>query len=179
MRRPNWTRGSLTPDEIIGDHGMRRWWILPQNRLLNVYLHQHRGDDDRLLHDHPAWNCSIRLRGELIESTPVQPDESLRYVIDEWVPIFIGEPGPPRFVLFRGDRALVKTRLMPRVTIRQAWQPHRLELYLGQPAWTLWIRGPHRRPWGFYTPRGWIGWREFKAWREANPDYHAGQAQRP
>jgi hypothetical protein len=50
---------------------LKRWWIVPFNRLFKVYLHQFlRSDDDRALHDHPWFNISILLRGSYIEHTP-------------------------------------------------------------------------------------------------------------
>ena len=56
---------------IVGgeaDPYLRRWWIIPRNRLFNIYLHQFlRSDDDRALHDHPWWNLSILLRGSYRE----------------------------------------------------------------------------------------------------------------
>lgn len=62
------------PDFVIGpkdDPYLRRWWIIPRNALLNVYLHNIRhSDDDRALHDHPYANVSIVLRGGYIEVTP-------------------------------------------------------------------------------------------------------------
>lgn len=62
------------PDFVIGDPlnpYLRRWWIIPRNRLQNVYLHEIlRSDDDRALHDHPWENCSIILSGSYVEVTP-------------------------------------------------------------------------------------------------------------
>ena len=62
------------PDFVIGTPEspyMRRWWVIPRNRIFNVYLHNIvRGDDDRALHDHPWWNVSILLRGHYREVTP-------------------------------------------------------------------------------------------------------------
>ena len=62
------------PDFIIGPKDapyLRRWWIIPRNRLFNIYLHQIlRSDDDRALHDHPWINCSIILKGRYMEVTP-------------------------------------------------------------------------------------------------------------
>lgn len=50
---------------------MRRWWVIPRNRIFNIYLHNIvRSDDDRALHDHPWWNLSILLKGQYLESTP-------------------------------------------------------------------------------------------------------------
>lgn len=62
------------PDFIIGDPDrpyLRRWWIVPRNVGLNVYLHEIlRSDDDRALHDHPWDNRSMLLIGGYIEHTP-------------------------------------------------------------------------------------------------------------
>src|SRR5580704_9904819 len=59
------------PDFIIGGNEfpyMRRWWVIPRNRIFNIYLHHFlRSDDDRALHDHPSWNVSILLKGEYTE----------------------------------------------------------------------------------------------------------------
>lgn len=43
---------------------------------------------------------------------------------------------------------------------RRAIQAHRVELITG-PAVTLFFTGPVIRPWGFYCPKGWVGWKEF------------------
>lgn len=63
-----------SPDFIIGGMDspyMLRWYLLPRNRFLNVYLHHIvRDDDDRALHDHPWVSCSIILRGSYIELLP-------------------------------------------------------------------------------------------------------------
>lgn len=39
---------------------------------------------------------------------------------------------------------------------------HRIELPNGGRCWTLFIRGPKIRSWGFDTPDGWIDWREYE-----------------
>ncbi len=66
-------RGVRNPDFIIGPHDdpyLRRWWVVPRNPWLNVYLHEiRRPDDDRALHDHPWWNVSFIVRGGYTEHT--------------------------------------------------------------------------------------------------------------
>jgi hypothetical protein len=58
------------PDFVIGDHYMDRWWLIPRNKLANIYLHHIRhSDDDRALHDHPWWSISLCLRGRMKEMT--------------------------------------------------------------------------------------------------------------
>src|SRR5881392_3402104 len=63
-RPPDFTVGS--PDRPY----LQRWWLLPRNPVLNVYLHQFlRDDDDRALHDHPWDWCSVLLKGGYCEHT--------------------------------------------------------------------------------------------------------------
>lgn len=59
------------PDIVIGDDYIRRWWIIPRNDYMNIYLHQtNHDDDDRALHDHPGDNTSLILRGSYREIMP-------------------------------------------------------------------------------------------------------------
>lgn len=60
---------------VIGDLSdpyLTRWFIIPRNRFLNIYLHRfHRSDDDRALHDHPWWSVGMVLRGGYWDVTPL------------------------------------------------------------------------------------------------------------
>src|SRR5436305_986096 len=62
---------SRDPDVIIGgadDPYLKRWYAIPRNRFCNIYIHEMwRSDDDRALHDHPWWWCSIILCGHYYE----------------------------------------------------------------------------------------------------------------
>jgi hypothetical protein len=127
------------PDFIIGgkdDPYVRRWWVIPRNRLFNVYLHQFvRSDDDRALHDHPWVNCSILLRGCYEEHLP---GDGVRF----------RKAGD---VVFRRSG-----RMAHRVML--------LQMGGGEiPCWTLFITGPRYREWGFHCPRGWVHWKLFTA----------------
>lgn len=126
------------PDFVIGppdDPYLRRWWIIPRNRLFNIYLHQFlRSDDDRALHDHPWVNCSIILHGSYREHLR---DGSVR--------------------LRKPWRAWFPWRLV----FRLPTGAHRVELIDGQGVWTLFLTGPKVRTWGFLCPKGWIPWTEF------------------
>lgn len=69
---------SGSPHFVIGDRErpyLLRWYLLPRNPHLNLYLHKFlRDDDDRALHDHPWWFCSAVLLGgyrEVLESGSV------------------------------------------------------------------------------------------------------------
>ncbi|MUL47579.1 hypothetical protein FZI85_25020 [Mycobacterium sp. CBMA293] len=61
------------PHQVIGgsdDPYLRRWYVIPRNPVLNVYIHQFlRSDDDRALHDHPWWFVSLILKGGYTEVT--------------------------------------------------------------------------------------------------------------
>lgn len=57
------------PDKVIGERYLRRWYVIPRNRLFNVYVHRILDSDpDHYLHDHPwLFNCSLILEGKLTE----------------------------------------------------------------------------------------------------------------
>jgi hypothetical protein len=57
------------PGDITIPPYMLRWWKIKRNAFFNVYYHiVRRSDDDTALHDHPWWNFSIVLEGELLSS---------------------------------------------------------------------------------------------------------------
>lgn len=155
MRLPNWCRLSLKPDEIIGEHKMLRWWVIPPMKRFAIYVHKHQGDDSRDPHDHPADNLSIRLLGPLLEYTPNPWNDEL--VLSSTI------EGPDGEIVFfkrsRIDgtytRPAETARLLPRFRFRRAEQVHRLERINERSCWTLWIRFRYRRKWGFFTPSGW------------------------
>ena len=126
------------PDFVIGGAEkpyLLRWFVIPRNRIFNVYVHRFlRSDDDRALHCHPWMNASILLRGEYAEHT-------------------IAQGGVAQCArLVAGD---VRVRWSGRLA-------HRIELTDG-PCWTLFLTGPRYRSWGFHCPTRWVPWREFTA----------------
>ena len=124
------------PDFVIGGSEqpyLLRWWLIPRNRVFNAYLHEfRRSDDDRALHDHPWWNCSILLKGSYYEHLPGGRVE-LRCAGD---------------IVFRKAQAAHRIELIegPNGTVR---------------CWTLFLTGPTIRQWGFLCPQGWRHWKEF------------------
>ena len=127
------------PDFVIGGFEnpyMLRWFVLPRNKIFNLYLHQfRRSDDDRALHDHPWANCSILLRGTYTEHTIAQGGIHRRQIL---------------------HAGSVRLRWTGRIA-------HRVELHDG-PCWSLFITGPRYRPWGFHCPdKGWTHWKRFTA----------------
>lgn len=136
------------PDVVIGgkdDPYLLRWWIIPRNRWFNIYLHKFlRSDDDRALHDHPAWNISLPLSGGYWEFQFAEPD---LWPVD------------------KSERVFWRRRWLP--VFRTAKTAHRIQLRCrhpqlrGDPVWTLWISGPKLRDWGFWCPKGWRRWEDF------------------
>lgn len=127
---------SRAPDFVVGgsdDPYLRRWWIVPRNRWLNIYLHHfRRSDDDRALHDHPWPSVSVVLAGGYIEH-------------------FVGAGGAEHQRWF-GEGAVIA---------RGPAAAHRLEIPPHCQAWTLFITGPRVREWGFHCPQGWRPWFAF------------------
>lgn len=129
---------------------LQRWWLIPRNPLLNVYLHHiTQSDDDRALHDHPWANITIMLRGQYHEVVPRDQDQS-----NGWDYV----RGGTRIIERRaGDIAI---RVRPRFR-------HRLVVPAGSDgAWTLFVTGPVLHRWGFYCRAGFVHWRDFVAARD-------------
>lgn len=130
------------------DPYMNRRYVIPRNRLFNIYCHEIlRDDDDRALHDHPWPNLSIVLRGGYREIAFVRPQRH-------------GFPLPATIEKYRRAGSVVG---------RRARTAHRLALHRDAdnrpiPAWTLFITGPVLRDWGFWCNGGrWVHWRCFTA----------------
>ncbi len=127
------------PDFVIGGHDrpyLRRWWVIPRNRLLNFYLHQFlRSDDDRAHHSHPwLFRVSIILRNSYTEHRIVE-----------------------------GGIVVKQVRASGGISFSWGASPHRVEMHDGD-CWTLFITGPRVREWGFYCmERGFIHWKTFTA----------------
>lgn len=134
----HWMFGKLNsilnrkPDFVIGEKYLKRWYVIPRNRIFNIYLHKFVGDDDdRALHDHPWWSLSVALHGNMFEHR-----------------IKAGGVHTQKKIGF-GD-----------VVFRHAKYAHRLELNSNE-AVTLFITGPKFRKWGFHCKTGWVPWEKF------------------
>lgn len=137
---------SLKPFCIGGeaDPYLKRWFIIPRNKVFCIYLHQMlRDDDDRALHDHPGDNLSIVLKGGY--------DEHL----------FLGWPEEGRPL----PQTISVQRRPGQIINRTASLPHRLTLPEGATSsWSLFFVWRKRREWGFWCPQGrWVPWQEFTA----------------
>jgi hypothetical protein len=137
------------PDFIIGtkeDPYLIRWWVIPRNKLFNIYLHEIvRDDDDRALHDHPWVNLSYLLEGSYTEVTIAAGGINHRAVL---------RAGDWRF--------------------RRSTAAHRLELDHSSRVLSLFITGPRIREWGFHCHKGWRHFKEFVAIRDGVSGIGAG-----
>lgn len=130
-----------TPDLIIGprhDPQTIRWHIF-RWRGWQLSIHKWlRSDSDRALHDHKADNLSIILNSGYFETffhpsnDPTVGEAVLPYVYTE---------------TFRWP-------LVP--YFRRAETPHRVRLPSAEPVWTIWLRWPAKRRWGYWCAQGWV-----------------------
>lgn len=97
-----------------------------------------RNDPQPDLHDHPNAFVSIVLRGWYEEETQEPGDEY--------------ECVRKRITLWNFKRSTDRHRIVA----------------LGEKTLTLVFAGPVVRGWGFHTSNGWVPWREYVAYRQAN-----------
>jgi hypothetical protein len=102
-----------------------------------------KSDEGRDFHDHPFHFTSVILRGGYVEHRP----GCACLQGSGWR---IGESGY--------DCARYEA---PAIVRRKAEDMHRLELLDGVPAWTLVVSSRFLRSWGFLTPEGWVGYKEY------------------
>ncbi|MDV3133333.1 hypothetical protein [Mycobacterium sp. 29Ha] len=98
-----------------------RWFVLPRNRFLNVYLHKFIASDDPVAHDHPWWFASIVLSGRYVEHTAA--GERLRR---------------------RGSVGLRPAAFRHTIELADGADGRAI------PCWTLVVTGPKVRAWGFW-----------------------------
>lgn len=131
---------------IGGDENpyLKRWYVVPRNRLFNIYLHQIiRSDDDRALHDHPWPSLSLTLSGGVTEQYWDTKQERTRV---RW--------------FFFGDLIYRSSTFRHRLIVDDP----------SSPTVTMFITGPRIRNWGFwcknYLPdkgpaHNFVPWRDF------------------
>lgn len=130
---------SRPPSVVIGgfdDPYMLRWYVIPRNKLFNIYLHNILRSDDDALHDHPWWSASLVLSDGMRE-------------------VYCPDPSTP------GGTTRTRHRVMDQgdVVFRSSRVAHRL--IVDRPAWTLFFTGPVVRKWGFWCPKGWKPWDDY------------------
>ena len=132
---------------------MERYWLRPYSddrRGVAMRVHHIVTEDvDRELHNHPWDFLSVVLRGGYLEARPisVEPDFS--------------EPDG-------SERVTLVSRKAGSVAFRRATDRHRI-VAVQPDTWTLFITGPKRQWWGFYTPRGKVHWRDYVSAHNSAP----------
>lgn len=140
------------PDFVIGgvDHPyMRRHWLLPRNKVFNVYVHEFlRSDDDRALHCHPwLFNASWLIDGQYTEHTISEGG------------VHVATPRKAGDFKFRWGRAPHRVELLHPAFAIGNGKPRAFGKPV--PCWTVFITGPVVRVWGFHCPKRWVPWKEF------------------
>lgn len=155
---PNWS----VPGFIAPAPGRLYRWICH-----HVAARAHttfRSDRDRHLHDHPGWSVSIVLEGGYWEvtrhdhnkmCTPLLYRSCIDSITQGWMcPTNKRDIGLAQHfgIYWRGPGAIV---------LRRATMAHRLVLPRGTVSKSIFFIGKKTNPWGFYTPDGKVGWREY------------------
>lgn len=134
---------------------MRRWILQTPRGMVRIH-NILRGDHAEDFHDHPADFVSLILWRGYREVRALSEAES------PWQPR-VSQHADGGFAEGMWRRtADAQDYGFGDVLYRRGENLHRLELPNG-PAWTLVFMGPLRRPWGYQTRDGWIGWRAYKA----------------
>jgi hypothetical protein len=100
------TRGNVVGIGFPDDPTYHRYFVIPRNRFLNVYLHRFRHSDFEHLHDHRMANISIILKGYYYEQRFVKqpiageplPDTRV-FIVEKMRPLFRRASTPHRVVL--------------------------------------------------------------------------------
>lgn len=119
---------------------LTRFYLVPNNKYLNMYLHFfHSSDEDDALHDHPWNSLSIILYGKYIEHEPIS--------YYDWIK--------------NGNRSTKKMlKGAGSVIFRPPEHIHKIELLndeksgTPQTVVTLFMTGPYLREWGFWCNSG-------------------------
>lgn len=153
------------PDLIIGsrDNPQTLRWHIVCWRGWQLALHKWcRSDEDRALHDHSGNNVSLILSpqgyNEIVRERAHDEDYPCEPV--GWIHAGDGE--------FYRDVTVRRRAWIP--YFRRAEAPHRIALRDARPVWSLWLRWPPHREWGFWCPRGWRHWKDFLGQRDYNAD---------
>lgn len=124
---------------------MERFWLIKPRAWLPFSVRLHhilRSDVDRHFHDHPWPNLSLILRGGYVEHMPITQAQ------------------PPEFDQ-KPQCTVMVTRNRGCLVRRTATHRHKLILPKGCTCWSLFVMWGKQRDWGFYTPTGWVYWREY------------------
>jgi len=116
-------------------------YALFETKYLSARVHHIATEDkDVVMHDHPWWFVSIVLRGAYTEQRPTNID-----------PCFYGASK---------EDSHTTVRFSGSMSFRRPTDRHLIDS-VEVDTWTLFIYGPIRQWWGFFTPKGKIYWKDF------------------
>lgn len=121
-----------------------RYTILPlTNKWFSFKVHHILLSDDDCLHDHPWAFISILLWGSYTEAAF---DYDGKDKADE-----------------NGNYFKLRKYSVGNILYRKALWAHKLILKPGKTVWSLVITFKKCREWGFFTPKGWIFWKNYRS----------------
>ncbi len=138
MKVPNWLFNWPKSVDIMSrdekELYLTRWWLLgTDSSKYALMLHKmHQPDPDECHHDHPWPFITMILKGGYKEDIQTEPGQAFT------------RHNKPGMVLYR-----------------PAIHAHRISDLPKGTAWTLVLRGPLERRWGFHTEDGWMHNRKF------------------
>lgn len=142
-------QGLSTP-YIHLDGYMDRFWVTPNPKDDDLYEqtasarlhHILRADTDLYMHDHPFDSVTLILAGGYVEIVPHDQKQDMLLDSTHWTS-HIRQPGD--------------------IIFRKATDRHKIISIAPDPyeSWSLFMTGPWRQDWGFYTPEGKVYWREY------------------
>jgi hypothetical protein len=127
-------------------------WSITHDRIGGVMLHRMQAPDPGVdLHDHPWSFVSVVLWGGYVELRADTRDAS---VIAQ-----AAEQNPQRFTY----RGVPVARRPGSIRTMRLDECHTVARLFRRTSWTLVIKGPRRRLWGFYLPTGYMPEAEYDA----------------
>lgn len=133
----------LTLRRADGEVYLNRWG-LSLDRVGGVLLHRMDAPDPGIdLHDHPWWFVSVILWGGYTEQrADIRHAQTYARLAESY------PEGCTRGVVERRRWLSVKTMRLD--------ECHTITNLCRRTSWSLVIKGPRRRRWGFYMPEGWM-----------------------
>lgn len=134
-------------------------WGIGHDRIGGILLHRMDAPDPGGdLHDHPWWFCSIILWGGYTEERADTREAPFFALVEECASN--GHPGQTAC-----KRGVEFERRPGSVRVMRLDECHTITSLARRRSWSLVVKGPRRRRWGFYTPDGFVGERDYGAER--------------
>lgn len=155
--RELWRRLTLVRSD--GQVYLNRWGI-GHDRVGGVMLHRMDAPDPGVdLHDHPWWFVSIVLVGSYAEERIATRDAVKWAQSAEFLEAKAAERRPPWHAHYQRGIGVVRGRFS--IKVMRLDECHTITELPDGRCWTLVVKGPRRREWGFYLPTGFMSEDEY------------------